>query len=157
MLRWCFCALCKDCLCIISNVDFCVAGSWVQSRLWCWYSYDYIIFCKHTLSHFLIGLIKISWPIAKEERAGGTSNSDRNLRKESDIGESHQSNMDQEAGVGTGDWGVMDQVMGHRASQCCLGQLPENLPSYSAKAYNKYKRFRDGGFKDSLVLGYGEF
>ena len=51
----------------------------------------------------------------------------------------------------------MGQVMAHRASQNYPVQIPENLLSYSAKAYNKYKRLGGGGSKDSLVLGYGEF
>ena len=32
--------------------------SWVQTRLWYCYSYANIIFCKHSLQHFLIGLLK---------------------------------------------------------------------------------------------------
>lgn len=53
---------CRDCPQMVISVW---VESWARTRL-C-YSCGYIIFCKYSLSHLLIGPIKSWWPAAKGE------------------------------------------------------------------------------------------
>lgn len=67
-----FCALCKSSLHIILMLTSMPAEIWLQVELCYYYSCGWIIFCKHSLLHLLIGLIKNWWSIASQERRGGT-------------------------------------------------------------------------------------